>query len=250
VRQGVQLKTPLLRFQNGREAVLLPQFGAPAEEVGRLLLHLGRALGHRLPAESVPAEAYPSPDTAESALCSDQKNGWITVSLTALKFPRACCNCGVSTDQMWSLWAGSRQVEGLGGLTHYHEKITVHVPICGPCLREVKLRKGHGRLVGAGIGLAVAVVGTLLVLPWRPADLVHVFLFGALAAFLVTLAGFLIGAVAANRRLPVRAARYSGSKNTVALWFRRPAYADAVRALMQDQRAPVTEAVACVSTET
>jgi hypothetical protein len=245
VRQGVQVQTPLLRFQKGTEMVLLPQFTAPPEELGRLLLYLGRALGNRLPTESVPAEACPSADAPESALFADQKNGWMTVSLTALKFPPICCNCGVSADQVWSLWAGFRHVDALGGLAYYREKITVRVPICGPCLREVEQQQWRGRQVGTRIGLAVVVVGTLLVLPWRAAvNQVALVFFGVAAAVIVPTAGLIIGAVAADRRLPVRAARYSGSKNTVALWFRQPAYADSIRALMQNQGGPGTHAVA------
>jgi hypothetical protein len=170
----------------------------------------------------------------------------MTVSLTALKFPPICCNCGVSADQVWSLWAGFRHVETLGGLAYYREKISVRVPICGPCLREVEQQQRRGRQVGTRIGLAVGVFGTLLVLPWRPANLVQVFFLGALATGIVTLAGLIMGAVAADRRLPVRAARYSASKNTVALRFRRPAYADAIRALMGNQDTPGTHAVAAV----
>jgi hypothetical protein len=140
-------------------------------------------------------------------------------------------------------------MEGLGGLTHSYEKLTVRVPTCGPCLREVERRQQHGRWAGAGIGLLVVVFGTLLVLPGQAAmNQAVLLLLGALVAVIVTMAGFVIGAWVADRRLPARAGRYSGSKNTIALWFRQPAFADSLRVLLQKQAAlDAGAALSCVT---
>jgi hypothetical protein len=231
VRQGVQIKNALLKLQDGNQAVLLNQSTAPSQELGRLLLHLGRTLGGRLPDESVPTEACPATERCEERYEAGRKRGWITLSLTRLVFPPTCCDCGLAADTFISLDLGLHVLWSLACLGHYNEKVRVAVPICQHCQEATRGRQRRRQWSGAAIGMFFGLLATCVLVGFRAvADPIAVSCVGVVIGFIGLWVGLEIGRACAP--FPVRG-YYAPRNNTVALRFRRPDYADVVGALVQ-----------------
>jgi hypothetical protein len=221
--QGTQIQSPLFQIRGTKSAVLFYRFNAPPEELGKLLLHLGRVLGDRLPAGAVPPEAYPIPETGDQSPVTAAKDGWVTMSLTRLTFPPVCCNCGERASFRLPLDARGHIAWALLSLGHFCERMTLEVPICRSCHKTVQRARRRGRWAAWGFGLFLAVMGLI---PWLigPNDKVgFLIFFSACATGLM--AGILIrGPLTDALVLPARAGRYSPRANTVRLRFRRPEY--------------------------
>src|SRR5262249_45267143 len=85
---GAQAQARQWRF-DGSEKVILPgRYEVVAEELGGLLLALGGRLGRRLPRDTPPPEAYGVQALEEVA--PPDPEGWLTASLTRLRFPARC----------------------------------------------------------------------------------------------------------------------------------------------------------------
>src|SRR5207302_6734815 len=130
---GAQVKAPQLVF-SGRDTVVLPaRYEVKAEELGALLLQLGRRLGRQLPKGAPTAEAR-GLDQIEPEVPTLGPNGWFTAHLTKLKFPPQCCRCGQPTNDAMGFvaeaggwWAVSNV------LARSVNPVTVPVPVCESC---------------------------------------------------------------------------------------------------------------------
>jgi hypothetical protein len=100
------------------------KYGVKPEELGCFLLELGRKLG--TPLEQVTPQA-PAPSFLP--VQSDQ-GGWIQVSVTRLRFPPFCCDCGQATDR-------GQKFRGHPSFfsTSTNSFVDVIAPVCGNCQR-------------------------------------------------------------------------------------------------------------------
>jgi hypothetical protein len=201
------------RFPN--ELIIESVYQVKPMALGQLLLQVGRILG-------APANGLPLPQSA----AMDSEDGWIAVRLTGVAFPNACCECGIPTTDAKGIGFG-----GVEGGTS-----SVSVPHCAECQRQHRWRfwKAYGKVllivqaIAASVGF---VVGTAIANVDRNGQL-----FPALAIILA-IAGCLLALLsspffikwAARRASPsLRCKGYVPDQGTVALWFRRPGYANEV----------------------
>jgi hypothetical protein len=231
VAHGVEVKARQLQLAASDEVVLPARYEVRADELGELLLLLGRRLGRELPRGVPPPEAYrtieldelPTPDAA----------GWITVSLTRLHFPAICCDCGEPTSHNLPLRVEAGSDWLIGQLTGTSGGVELPIPVCPACQARMQARQQRGGIQGIVRGAVVALGLTLLAalaLGWQDMNTLAILGLGIGAAG--GLAGFLVGTFSA-RRFPAQAARYSPSRGTLALRFRNPEYASLVRQAMQ-----------------
>jgi hypothetical protein len=229
--QGAEIKARQLQLTASDEIVLPARYEVRADELGQLLLLLGQRLGRELPRGAPPPTAYrttelddlPTPDAA----------GWITVSLTRLRFPALCCECGEPTSHNLPLRVEANTDWVVGGLTATSRPLELPIPICPACQARMRAWQQRGGLQGMLRGAVLTLGLTLLIAlvsGWQAMNTLTVLALGIGAAG--GLAGFLIGTLTA-RRFPAQAARYSPSRGTVALRFRNPEYASLVRQAMQ-----------------
>jgi hypothetical protein len=235
---GVQVKAPQLQFVS-REAVVLPaRYEVRGEELGMLILQLGRRLGRQLPGGTPTPEAR-GVDQLELETPTLSPSGWFTASLTRLHFPPHCCRCGQPTTDAMDYYGDPGGFWFFTNLFASSVKpLTVAVPVCLPCQELIALGRQRsasgGTLLGALLGLAAALGLSLQ----DPNGSQLLFLYGLLGVSVGGLVGFLVGAALAKRYDPVRLRRFSPSRGTVSVHFRNTDYAEQVLELMRkDERA-------------
>jgi serine/threonine protein kinase len=152
------------------------------------------------------------------------RTGWVTFPLSRLRFPAGCSGCGQPT--------GGFELCRISDRVH---RLELLVPYCPACQTAERRR----RWLGLGLGAAV-VSAALFWLVFSPEDYRELGAVSLLAPAQLTaaIAGAVAGAAlgwAAARRKPVRWRRYSWSKATVDLRFRRREYAAEVVAWVERQ---------------
>jgi hypothetical protein len=233
IAHGAQVRTKRFVIAGRNELILLGRHEVQSKDIGDLLLHIGRALGHQLPRGAPPREAY----QAEADEIRDpEPSGWITARATRLRFPRVCSGCGEpSTEVMrFEAWSRGGAAMGLMVPAASHE-VAFDVPVCAACQAEVRSRQQRGAVRGL---LAGSLLGPLALLlgEWLGGWGNGLSTFAALGiASAGALVGFMIGSALAFRP-PVQVGGYSATSGTVRLRFRNPDYAAAVIALMREQR--------------
>jgi hypothetical protein len=212
---GVQARGPQWRFPSRHEVVLPGRYEVRSADLGELLLELGRRLGRKPPAGLPPRDAYPAEEEAPGLGSS----GWVIVSLTRLRFPPCCCDCGRATARGITVPVAARWDSTLGLLTNTYRCVELTVPVCADCQARLRARQARSAWRGTSAGaLAGCALGWLLVPPAAR-------LLGALGGLAAGgLAGFLAG-TAAGGALPVQVRRYAPGQGTLELRFRNPDYA-------------------------
>lgn len=219
----------------GTDTLILPaRYEVRAEELGELLLLLGRRLGRELPKGAPPREAYVLSGREEIPNAPDGA-GWITVHLTRLAFPPRCCDCGERTERSMPFAIASSGDKWMSLFMSGGQPLEVAIPVCDACQQRLRERQHRGELRGMQVGsLLFCGLGLLLAWNegWQDRALLGVVAIAALAVG--GLIGFLCGTFAA-RRLPAELSRYSPSRGTLRLRFRHPEYAAQVLAAMRTQ---------------
>jgi hypothetical protein len=221
---GMDVHTPQWDTRSFTEAALKPLYVVKIEELGDLLLRIGRQLGstrssaiHQSPVGTAPSQ----PQLLTFPLAHKEKDGWIQMNLTSFHLPRYCCICMASTTDTHVFKLQNKEEPG---------EYPLRLPICMSCSN--RLVRGKKRLVRAGVSLAfVFMVGAILTFFNPPATWLTVIMF---ALMTISLIGSL---VVAERFFPLPArVRYSSRKGTFRIRFRNPDYEEmllAVRGLKQ-----------------
>jgi hypothetical protein len=200
VAEGSRIRTRQVRFSNNSQIVVNGQYGVDPDELGSLILHLGRTLGISHQKRATP------PATLRATHAPTRKSA--RVDVTRIGAIDRCCGCLQPTEDRHMFTATSILAHIVGGAA-----VSVGVPICTACWRRVKAARwkymGATGVAGFATVFAIGLAGgaSFQELLWIP----------AFAGGFVSFAGL---AVADHRTMPVRVSGYSNSKLTVRVWFR------------------------------
>jgi hypothetical protein len=225
VAEGLRVNTPQLWFRSPGEMALRALYEVNALELGKVLLHLGRILGTAA-VGTTPALDFPVTETAEPGPARADRGGWLTVSLTRLTFPPACCQCGAATRGRQKFLAAEAFFD-LSRLAHptRSASVPVWVPVCYACQTANNQKLNRAILNGLGAGVVLIFVAAFALLLW-PANLLLVLVF-ALSVVLGPLLGTLVFyQLGKERVMPVEVGSYSPRRGTVAIRFRRQEYSE------------------------
>ncbi len=147
IAHGADACAPHFRFLPSIEIRLKVVYGVRPDELGLLLLDVGRKLAAGRPARAAAAHA-------DSGAAAGQELGdWMRVSLTRLLFPALCCDCVQPTDS----WQEFVQRSFAG------EDLRLMVPVCKACQRANRRRYWHAFLMNnLYIVIGVTVFGLLV----------------------------------------------------------------------------------------
>ena len=127
LERGQELQTSHFEVSPTGDARLRWVYAVNPVELGNLLLDLGRKLGQ-------PVKQVATEQTVPSALTlRPGKGGWMLASLTRLRFPPICCDCGQPTDK-------HQQFKGFRGLfssdfsmQQMEDSVNIAAPVCTNC---------------------------------------------------------------------------------------------------------------------
>jgi hypothetical protein len=234
IAHGAQVKGRQWQFIASDSVVLPARYEVMADELGELLLELGRKLGRQLPRGAPPHEAYDTGHLDDAPAFADG-GGWITVHLTRLAFPPLCCDCGERTNRTMSFQVESRWDTVVGILVPSGNPLQLAIPVCETCQERIRERRRRGGTIGMQVGaLLFGGLATLLALSegWIGSPIL--FVLGLVALSVGGLAGFILGTLT-SKRLPAELSRYSPARGTLALRFGNREYADRVLDTMRAQ---------------
>jgi hypothetical protein len=238
VAHGAAVKARQWLFTAADEAVLPARYEVRADELGKLLLHLGHKLGTALPRGLPPPEAFR--EDMEEVPAAVGPSGWITVYLTRLRFPARCCDCGEPTSYHLTVHVEPGLDKFVAGVTATGGRsLELPVPVCDACQEDLRARQQRGSSMGTSLGALAGLlaVGWFVLRGGLAFNTLAVLALGGLA--IGGIAGFLIGTLA-SRQLPVQVRRYDPARGTLSLRFRNPDYAaqvlDAMRAQARQSR--------------
>lgn len=214
-RHGVR---HLLTITKPNEIRLSGWYAVSLVEVGTLFLHLGRSLAPQ-ESEQPESDSVASTSADLSAAClQPEKGDWITVSLTQLEFPEACCRCCAPTDTVVTYHLEPRWSWLWSIITHVHEHLEVPLPVCERCHANDRRRRWCGILTGLAVGSLLVIIPAAI----NGEDIrAHLFSFVSVGALLGGFLGWLI-----MDRPPVSVRRYSARQGSVTIRFRNHAYTD------------------------
>ncbi len=238
VAHGAAIKARQWQFTAADEAVLPARYEVRADQLGTLLLELGRRLGTELPRGLPSPEAFRTEDL-EEVPAAPGPEGWITVYLTRLRFPARCCDCGEPTSYHLTVHVEPGLDGFVGQVTGTSRSLELPVPVCDACQEDLRARQQRGSSTGTSLGALGGLLGVGYFVLRGGLD------FNTLAALALGglgaggLVGFLVGTYA-GRRLPVQVRGYDPARGTLSLRFRNPDYAaqvlDAMRAQARQSR--------------
>jgi hypothetical protein len=238
IAHGGQVKSRQFLYSSAHEVVLPARYEVVADDLGELLLQLGRRLGRQLPKGTPPIEAYQAADVAEGQPESADPDGWFTVHLTRLSWPPRCCSCGATTSATMRCELQGRWDWVLGIFIQTARVLQLGVPVCETCQQEIRRRQQRGGMWGMRLGGAL-LAGVVVVYGLVENDFggLGILILGAAAAGAI--AGFIMGTWLATR-LPVAFRNYSPARGTVSMRFREPEHAswfmEALRAVERIKR--------------
>jgi hypothetical protein len=230
--EGTMVDVPQLRFRSAHEAILGALYEVNGAELGKVVLHLGRILGQTDPGRKT-AGAYSDLEIHEAEPVAVENGGWITVRITKVQFPAACCDCGAATAARQKV----RCFEPFLGLGRFlnpigRESVHLWIPVCHACQTINQRRHRQAVWYAQLVVLAAIVAGFLLVLVFPRQAFFGIVFFATvlLAPGLGLTIGHRIGQA---RGVPVQLRSYSPEKGTIALRFRNPQYGERVVELMR-----------------
>jgi hypothetical protein len=232
---GLEVHTPQWETHTPVEAALKPLYVVKIQELGGLLLQLGRKLGadqavaqalpaqtdwsestktqpqlqasgqFRQSAEGQPARTQLLPaDSRLIPIAFQEKDGWLRFSLTRFYLPPFCCICTVPT--------GNSLLYNLPNRGQ-SDPYPIHLPTCDLCRRTMRRRKRITILFMLGLPLAFLLAIVLLFDPLRA--------WLSLLLIILALASFLGSWIISESFFgPPAKVRYSSKKGTLRIWFR------------------------------
>jgi hypothetical protein len=238
--QGAAVKTKFFRFLAADTLWLRCAYEAFPDEVGELLLRLGRTLGTHPPSGWVPAEAHPTEEVHAVPVGVAGADGSITLSLTRLFLPPVCSACGQVTN-LWTVfqapkgWNELFVLPTLNLLNHFQPiGVEIPIPLCASCQEQFHRAWHRGSTLGMIAGLLLTTpLGVLILTSKILDDVFKVALVIVLIFFSFGLGCYVGGALAKWRRTPVHSVRYSARRGTIYLRFRRAEYAELVAETVQ-----------------
>ena len=215
---GLEVRTPQWETHSPVEAALKPLYVVKIQELGDVLLHLGRKLGAGQGRIQNPNSATdqirkqratlrsPPADFLLFPVAYQEDNGWLRMSLTSFYLPPYCCICTAATRNSFLF-----QIRNQGESNYY----PIHLPTCDHCCAKLKRQKRIRNLIVVGLLPALVLPVILAFNRNRPG------LSGILLS--LPLIGFVGVWVVMERlhRLPAQV-RYSSKKGTLRLRFRNP----------------------------
>lgn len=209
---GLDIQTPHWRFQGATQAMLKPVYEVDGEELGQLLLGLGRLLARSGPElAAADTEEYAS---AAPALALPADKGWILLQLTRLSFPPYCCDC-LQFTRTTETFATESSLTSAGA-------VKIRVPVCFECQGRARRRRRKAILLGMAAAFACGLVLSLaLGSVNRNADLSPL-------VVIVPLVTLPLGAVLGNLLLHRSLARfrYHAGEGTISARFHSTRYTD------------------------
>ena len=251
IHKGHHVLSEQFAFLSDHEACVPSVYAMRPQDLGDLLLHLGRALGGP---DSVPADCFPAREMPATAVTATDPravagpaaarvlgqaavppqtdgidirsfpeadpNGWITIPVTRLAFANRCCDCCGPAIDRYSIRIdeGRRflRLVPLYGRFNPEKGIEVAVPFCPSCRRE-------------DVAWGIALTALALVVAFAPLGFLVLIGFAGLSPgiglllFVVSL--FIAPFAALLERKPFQA-RYNDSERTVSLRFREEVLAE------------------------
>ncbi len=208
-----EVKTrPLAACADGQVA-LSDLYEVKLNELGELLLHLGRQLGDApRPAAADDGPEFPA---ALVPLATPEGQDWLRIRLTRLPFPPVCSGCGLHT---------SESVPQTLDATH---AVQIELPLCGVCQADRRRRRGRALAIGLAAGAVPAALWVLI----GPLFLAGVDLCIGLGILLPAglFVGLIAGLIARERAEPARFRDYSAAAGTVLMRLRPSPGSDSFR---------------------
>ena len=228
--RGMQVQGRQWYFTGRGEVVLPARYEILSQDVGELLLWLGRQLGRDLPRDPPPE----LPEEVPVDLTAADPAGWITVPLTRFRLPSCCARCGGPRDETLREQIRARGDWLLGPLLGVRT-IEVGIPICLACRDQIVAHQRRGGAIGLALGAFLGTAAGALLGAWLGEARDMPLLLSAFAGLFVgTLTGSLLG-VTLSRRLPIRFRRFSPSRGVVSVRCDNPLIAAHMIAGLREQ---------------
>jgi hypothetical protein len=179
VARGQHIKAKQLHFLSDADVEMKSRYEVHPQELGDLLLQLGNILGRKAPSAasatetaitaaegpknqaaeiaitasspsaiaaspllSSPADSTSAPPLADhsaTTAVSVGRNGWVTIALTRLQFPRLCCKCGGRATVDYEFEIAPYVIWPLRFLARYsYERLKLTLPWCSSCRTQQK----------------------------------------------------------------------------------------------------------------
>lgn len=224
--QGSLVQTRQAKVLDAAKVAIKGAYGIDPDELASFVLWLASILAPD--AGSDPSERMATGESPELSLSEHGKGSprWMTLDLSRLELPAACCGCG-QTGFEW------RQIEAVNlwlfalTATQYRSSIYMSVPVCNRCWRLHK--KWKWALAGIA-GIVGGVAALLMALTGGVTNVIVVLLIIASGFVVFGLFGFAIGE---STRRPAKIASYSKRKSTVRVFFRNDSYRESASALQR-----------------
>ena len=220
IANGMMVKTAQFRFRSSELASLTNFYHVRTEDLASLLLHHGRL---RAKAPVVGSHA-----ALESAVCL-QQNGWMTISLTRLRFPQVCCDCRNHTT--------TTQPFRVLHMTGY---ACIAIPLCEMCQRTFQraFRRAfwkHFLMFVVSTTTCGFVAGMIVSQGQRRFEFPEIpIIFAVLAGICGSFAGWFLSKSMATRKVPAPVELHRYLKNgSVTIRFRSPQYTEKMREEIQ-----------------
>jgi hypothetical protein len=213
VARGQDARHSSLQWRSRTELLLFSRYAVDPEELGRLLLFLGRVLGDPVPS------AQQSSESPAAAVVEERRSApsrWVKILLTAPHFPEGCCSCLEPAERTHAFTFQ----EG-------REKKEVPIPWCDGCQGRYR-----GRIWKAGllVGLGTTLVSLILLCV---SGLAGELLVGVVLALIFgTVLGGFVGLVMSDLHRPVKL-RYDATRLELSARFKNQQFAEEVRALQR-----------------
>jgi hypothetical protein len=219
--RGARARIAGCKIKASGEMEISGDYRVSLDELSGLLQALGRTAEEKTTSSR-------SPQERETGDRVEWKGNRVRVSTVRLRFPPACCICGLKTDRGWEFVGGPPGSVFLV-IFGFSMALRLTVPCCDSCGESIRVRDRRARwigaLLGAGIGMTLFGIFGAILRYFSVVD--HLILPFMGAGFLAGgLLGLLLG-VASVVGVGIRSSWFSGE---VRLQFEQEGYAEKVAA--------------------